>query len=84
MATCAFQMRAMSPWRRDANGMYVTTLTLDASSYVVVNAAIMAGENVQENIVRRVFSSAIDLVVHLERDDINKATTDTGIRRGVM
>jgi pilus assembly protein CpaF len=34
----------------------------------LVNAAVMAGENVTESIVRRVFASSIDLVVHLDRD----------------
>jgi pilus assembly protein CpaF len=33
----------------------------------LVNAALMAGENVPEPVVRRVFSSSIDLVVHLDR-----------------
>ncbi len=34
----------------------------------LVNAALMAGENVTERVVRKVFASSIDLVVHLERD----------------
>ena len=50
----------------------------------LVNAAIMAGENVREQIVRKVFSSAIDFVVHLDRDDINRADPTQGIRRQVM
>jgi len=33
----------------------------------LVNAALMAGENVPERVVRKVFSSSIDLVVHLDR-----------------
>ena len=33
----------------------------------LVNAALMAGENVTESVVQRVFSSALDLVVHVER-----------------
>jgi pilus assembly protein CpaF len=33
----------------------------------LVNAALMAGENVPERVVRKVFSSSIDLVVHLGR-----------------
>jgi pilus assembly protein CpaF len=36
----------------------------------LVNAALMAGENVTEHIVRKVFSEAIDLVVHVDRDDV--------------
>ena len=34
----------------------------------LVNAALMAGENVPERVVRKVFSSSLDLVVHLDRD----------------
>lgn len=46
----------------------------------LVNAALMAGENVTERVVRNVFSSTIDLVVHLDRD-----VGGTGpIRRRVM
>ncbi|MGA7097743.1 MAG: ATPase, T2SS/T4P/T4SS family, partial [Acidimicrobiia bacterium] len=36
--------------------------------HALVNAALMAGENVPESVVRRVFASSIDLVVHLDRD----------------
>ena len=43
----------------------------------------MAGENVTERIVRKVFSQSLDLVVHLDRDDIPPNDTD-GIRRQVM
>lgn len=50
----------------------------------LVNAAIMAGENVREDVVRKVLSSAIDVVVHLDRDDINRADPAIGIRRQVM
>jgi len=35
--------------------------------HALVNAALMAGENVTERVVQRVFSSALDLVVHVER-----------------
>ena len=35
----------------------------------IVNAALMAGENVTELIVRRIFVGALDLVVHVDRDD---------------
>jgi pilus assembly protein CpaF len=34
----------------------------------LVNAALMAGENVTEHVVRRVFSRSVDVVVHVERD----------------
>ena len=36
----------------------------------LVNAALMAGENVTEHIVRRIFVEALDLVVHVDRDDV--------------
>ncbi len=36
--------------------------------HALVNAALMAGENVPERVVRNIFSSSIDLVVHLDRD----------------
>ena len=41
----------------------------------------MAGENVTESIVRRVFASSIDFVVHLDRDV--RPTQDEGNRRKV-
>lgn len=47
----------------------------------LVNAALMAGENVTEPIVRKVFSEAIDLVVHVDRDDTPNGAH--GIRRQV-
>jgi pilus assembly protein CpaF len=39
----------------------------------LVNAALMAGENVSERIVRKVFVEALDLVVHVDRDDVPSA-----------
>ena len=50
----------------------------------LVNAAIMAGENVGEGIVRKVFASALDFVVHLDRDDVNRVGPDEEVRRQVM
>jgi pilus assembly protein CpaF len=48
----------------------------------LVNAALMAGENVTERIVRKVFSESLDVVVHLDRDD---ASSDgDSIRRRVV
>jgi len=38
--------------------------------HALVNAALMAGENVTERVVQRVFSSALDLVVHVERREV--------------
>ncbi|MFA5883811.1 MAG: ATPase, T2SS/T4P/T4SS family [Acidimicrobiia bacterium] len=48
--------------------------------HALVNAALMAGENVTERVVQRVFSSALDLVVHVER---SAAEGGAGIRRCV-
>jgi pilus assembly protein CpaF len=48
----------------------------------LVNAALMAGENVTERIVRKVFSESLDVVVHLDRDDQVHDDADT-IRRRV-
>jgi pilus assembly protein CpaF len=50
----------------------------------LVNAAIMAGENVGEAVVRKVFASTIDFVVHLDRDDVNRLGPDQTLRRQVM
>jgi pilus assembly protein CpaF len=49
----------------------------------LVNAALMAGENVTERIVRKVFSESIDVVVHLDRDDATNGDAE-GIRRRVV
>jgi pilus assembly protein CpaF len=49
----------------------------------IVNAAIMAGENVTEHVVRRVFAGSIDFVVHLDRDMRRREGTDGGLRRQV-
>ena len=49
----------------------------------LVNAALMAGENVTERIVRKVFSESLDVVIHLDRDDVVRSDADT-IRRRVM
>jgi pilus assembly protein CpaF len=50
--------------------------------HALVNAALMAGENVTESIVKKVFSESLDLVVHLDRDDLTHG--GEGIRRQVM
>jgi hypothetical protein len=47
----------------------------------LVNAALMAGENVTEHIVRRIFVEALDLVVHVDRNDVARA--DGHVRRQV-
>ena len=38
----------------------------------LVSAALMAGENVSERVVQRVFASAIDLVVHVDREALGE------------
>lgn len=53
----------------------------DAMS-ALVNAALMAGENVTERIVRKVFGEAIDVVVQLGRDDVPHETGS--LRRQVL
>lgn len=50
----------------------------------LVNAALMAGENVTERIVRKVFSESLDVVVHVDRDDLPRGEAVDGIRRQVM
>jgi pilus assembly protein CpaF len=49
----------------------------------LVNAALMAGENVTERVVRKVFSESLDVVVHLDRDD-GVSAEGGAIRRQVM
>jgi pilus assembly protein CpaF len=46
----------------------------------LVNAALMAGENVTEPVVRRVFSRSIDVVVHVERDAFGVGTSGREVR----
>ncbi len=48
----------------------------------IVNAALMAGENVPESVVRKVFSSSIDLVVYLDRE--SRRDGERAPRRQVM
>jgi pilus assembly protein CpaF len=49
----------------------------------LVNAALMAGENVTERIVRKVFSESLDVVIHVDRDDIVSGDAEA-LRRQVM
>jgi pilus assembly protein CpaF len=49
--------------------------------HALVNAALMAGENIPEPVVRKVFSSSLDLVVHLDR---GPALGGSGIVRQIM
>jgi pilus assembly protein CpaF len=46
----------------------------------LVGAAIMAGEQVAEPVVRKVFCAGVDLLVHCDIDD---GGSDGGVRRGV-
>ena len=50
-------------------GMACTIHANSASDalHALVNAALMAGENVPERVVRKVFASSIDFIVHLDR-----------------
>jgi pilus assembly protein CpaF len=48
----------------------------------LVNAAMMAGENVAEPVVRKVFSTTIDVVIHLDRDAVPQDGAG-GLRRQV-
>jgi len=48
----------------------------------LVNAAMMAGENVAEPVKRRVFSSSLDFVVHLDRE--TTGFRDGAVRRQVV
>lgn len=63
-------------------GMAATVHANSASDALdaLVNAALMAGENVADRVVRKIFASAIDLVVHLDRD----IDAHGNIRRQVM
>ena len=47
----------------------------------MVNAALMAGENVPEAVVRNVFSASLDLVVHCDREAVRG--DDGGMKRQV-
>ena len=49
----------------------------------LVNAALMAGENVTERIVRKVFSESLDVVIHVDRDDMVSGDAES-LRRQVM
>lgn len=48
----------------------------------IVNTALMAGENVTEPVVRKVFANTIDFVVHLDRDPITRGRD--GVRRQIL
>lgn len=47
----------------------------------LVNASLMAGENVSESIMRKIFSNSIDIVVHVDREE--NPTVQDGLLRGI-
>jgi pilus assembly protein CpaF len=51
--------------------------------YAIVNAALMAGENVPEPAVRKIFAQSLDFVVHLDRDLRRPRDGDQALRRQV-
>ena len=51
--------------------------------HALVNASLMAGENVTERVMRNVFSESLDLVVHVDREDARRSDGDR-TRRQVM
>ena len=64
---------------------FACTIHADSASaalVALVNAALMAGENITESVVDRVFRAAIDFVVHLRRDQ--GSGQQEGIRRRVV
>lgn len=58
----------------------------DDALEALVNAAIMAGENVGVEIVRKVFSSSLDFVVFLDKESLDRVDSEGagGLRRQVM
>ncbi len=66
-------------------GFLCTVHANSASDALValVNAALMAGENVTEHVVRKVLAESIDAVVHVDRDDFVRDGR-TAVRRQVM
>lgn len=64
---------------------FACTIHADSASaalVALVNSALMAGENITETILTRIFRTAIDFVVHLRRDQQGEA--NGGIRRRVV
>lgn len=47
----------------------------------LVNASLMAGENVSESIMRKIFASSIDVVIHVDREET--ASAEDGLLRGI-
>src|SRR5437016_2683380 len=58
-----------------------STRTARDALNALMNAALMAGENVSERIACTIFVKALDLVVHVDRDDVVRE--DDRVRRQV-
>lgn len=85
------EVRSSEAWElaRAVNAGCGFAVTVHANSArdaltALVNMALMAGENVTEKVVRTVFASAIDFVVHLELDERERQRADGAARRQVM
>lgn len=85
------EVRSAEAWElaRAVNAGCGFAVTVHANSArdaltALVNMALMAGENVTERVVRTVFASAIDFVVHLELDERQQQSEDGAARRQVM
>lgn len=85
------EVRSAEAWElvRAVNAGCGFAVTVHANSArdaltALVNMALMAGENVTEPIVRTVFASAIDFVVHLGLDERLRKDGDGQARRQVM
>jgi pilus assembly protein CpaF len=66
---------------------FVTTLHADSASMAMdslVLAALMAGENVPEKVVRRAFAQLLDVVVYCEAEPVDLVPSDRPMRRQVM
>lgn len=66
---------------------FLTTLHANSAQLgmqSLVTAALMAGENVPERVVRVTFARLIDIVVHCEAEPLHRVATDGKRRRQVM
>ncbi len=87
--SASFEKRCWGLWlTRSVNAVFGFACTVHANSArdaltALVNASIMAGENVTEGIVRPVLASSIDVVFHLNRDMRRREGSHQGIRRQV-
>ena len=66
---------------------FITTLHADSASMAMdslVLAALMAGENVPEKVVRRAFAQLLDVVVYCEAEPIDLVPADRAMLRQVI